>query len=60
MNLTQAEEIALLEAPSEAAWDKVCDQIKAARAGKYPPDWWERVAKSGLGSHVAAGWKRHA
>lgn len=59
MKLSQAEEIALLEAPNEVAWDKVCDEIKAARGGRYPPDWWARVVKSGLMKRVTDWW-RHA
>lgn len=55
-NLTAAEIIALLEAPNGRAWDVVCDQVKAARGGKYPPDWWKRVMASGLGAKVEAGW----
>lgn len=25
---------------NEAVWNAVCDEIKAARGGQYPPDWY--------------------
>lgn len=43
MNLTDAELAALNATMSEAEWNAVCDAIKAARDGKYPPDWAKRV-----------------
>lgn len=57
-NLTAAEIIALLEATNEEAWNTICDQVKAARGGKYPPDWWKRVMAGGLGAKVETGWSR--
>lgn len=47
MNLTQAE-IEMLEAcknPQE--WNNACDQVKQARNGQYPPDWWPTMKMSG-------------
>ena len=26
-------------------WGALCDEIKAARNGQYPPDWYEQVIK---------------
>lgn len=43
MNLTEAELAALNATTSEREWNAVCDAIKAARDGEYPPDWLERV-----------------
>lgn len=49
------EEIAKLEASkSEREWNKTCDEIKAARGGQYPPDWWPKVMRSVLCARVAA------
>lgn len=37
MNITQQELQSLKDAASEAQWNEVCDRIKEARAGDYPP-----------------------
>ena len=48
MNLTQEEINKLKEAAgNDQEWNKVCDEIKAARGGQYPPDWWKVVVIMG-------------
>ena len=56
MNLSDAEVKSLRAAAGEASWNAVCDQIKAARGGKYPADWYARVVLGGLMSEVKSGW----
>lgn len=48
VNLTEKELRDLESATSEVAWDAACDRIKAARDGRYPPDWAVKVLASGL------------
>ncbi len=41
-NLLTSKEIAsLAAATTEDEWNKICDEIKAARDGKYPTDWYD-------------------
>lgn len=57
-NLTDAE-IAKLEAcKSERDWTAACDEIKAARKGQYPADWWPKVQRSGLMYRVTQGFAK--
>lgn len=56
MNLMRDELEKLKACESEWEWNKVCDAIKAARDGQYPPDWWAKVMLSGLGQCVASKW----
>lgn len=58
MNLTDEEISELQASKNEGAWNAACDRIKAARDGRYPPDWWPRVQKSGLMHLVFASWSR--
>ena len=54
MRLTAEDKVALLECgrfgvnKGEAAWELLCDRIKAANAGGYPSDWWEMVVQGRL------------
>jgi hypothetical protein len=49
------EEMAVLESvTSEQQWNDACEQIKKARNGQYPRDWFARVLKSGLINRVTA------
>jgi hypothetical protein len=51
------EEIKSLEcAKSAQEWNAACEKIKRDRDGKYPPDWWEKVSRSGLMAQVSASW----
>ncbi len=48
MNIT-AEELAKLNAAdTEDEWNAVCDDVKTARDGEYPPDWFVKVMRSGV------------
>ncbi len=38
-NLTSEEIASLRAATTEEEWNKVCNEIKAARDEEYPPDW---------------------
>ncbi len=64
-NITEEEIEKLKATNTESEWNTVCDEIKAARGGEYPADWWAKVKQSGLldeavrrfgggGLHVAA------
>lgn len=48
-NLTDAEMEKLEACKTEAEWDATCDEIKRARGGDYPPDWFAKVVLAGLG-----------
>lgn len=56
MDLTQRELKMLESCSSEEEWGAACDEIKAARKGVYPSDWWAKVKLSGMGDRVAARW----
>jgi hypothetical protein len=56
MNITQAELDALRSTKNESEWNNVCNGIKQARNGSYPPDWWAMVMLSGLAKEVANAW----
>lgn len=47
---------ALRTSTSETEWNRVCDQIKAAHGGQYPPDWYRKVLASGLARQVQSRW----
>lgn len=55
MYLTQEEATRLEATKSESEWNDVCDEIKTARAGQYPQDWWPRIMVSGLAAKIQAG-----
>jgi len=55
-NLTQEEMASLESCQSEEEWNALCNDIKNARDGQYPPDWWPKVKLSGLGERVASKW----
>jgi len=55
-NLTNDELEMIKACASGTAWRDVCDKIKAARDGQYPPDWWEKVKLSGLMDKVMERW----
>ena len=53
MNLPAKEQAALEAAKTETEWNKLCDQVKAARKdpqgrGQYPGDWYEKMLASGI------------
>ncbi len=48
MKLTEEEMIMIKSACGGYEWNDVCDAIKEARNGQYPPDWFEKVLGAGL------------
>jgi len=56
MNLTEAEMIELNNTTNETEWNAICDNIKAARKGSYPPDWFTKILLTGVISEIAAKW----
>lgn len=57
-NLTDEEFEAFISAKNEREWNELCDKVKAARNGVYPPDWFARMNKSGVMHMVMSSWKR--
>lgn len=57
MNLTEKEIEKLKATKSESEWNSACDEIKKARNGIYPPDWWPRMMMSGLIAEIQDSWK---
>jgi hypothetical protein len=55
--LTDAEFDLLTASKSESEWNAACDQVKAARHGAYPSDWWARMQLSGVMFTVFNGFK---
>ena len=45
--LTTKEKHDILIRNSGPRWDALCTEIKAARNGQYPPDWYEQVISPG-------------
>lgn len=56
MKLTDAEFTRLRTTKNEQEWSATCDDIKKARDGQYPPDWWPRMQMSGEMARIARGW----
>lgn len=53
------QELAVLElCASEDEWAIACTAIKEVRGGYYPPDWLDKVERSGLQRRVMARWCR--
>jgi hypothetical protein len=57
MNITEEEIMKLLESSGAQQWNATCDEIKKARGGQYPPDWFKEVILSGLAGKVAENWR---
>jgi hypothetical protein len=43
MNITEQELKKLEDAQDDMEWNKAVDEIKAARDGAFPPDWYAKV-----------------
>lgn len=43
LNITEQELKKLEDAQDDMEWNKVVDEIKAARDGTFPPDWYAKV-----------------
>lgn len=54
MNLTEAELQKLDNCKSEREWNNTCDEIKRARSGQYPPDWYQKMIMSGRVNSIRA------
>ena len=55
-NLTE-KELKILEACQHPMdWGIACDNIKAARGGNYPEDWWSEVKLSGMMDRIMSRW----
>jgi hypothetical protein len=48
MLLTSDELLRLEDSKTEDEWNNICDDVKKARGGSYPPDWYNKVLASGL------------
>ena len=57
MNITDKELEKLKATKTVNEWNSTCNEIKKARAGNYPPDWFEKVIISGLISDAKNNWK---
>lgn len=57
MNITTEEVNKLASTKSASEWNAVCDQIKRARGGEYPPDWWNKIMMTGMAAIVQRNWK---
>jgi len=57
-NLT-TKELAKLESlihdTTSPNWRAVCDEVKNARGGSYPPDWWAKIGSRLGGVKVMTG-----
>ena len=57
MNNITDKELEMLEACQSAEdWGNACDNIKDARSGDYPSDWWDKVKLSGMMDRVLGRW----
>ena len=56
MNLTEQEIAKLKATKNKQQWNACCNEIKAARSGQYPPDWWPLVIQSGLLNITRLNW----
>ncbi len=57
MKLTDQELEMLKSAQSPVEWNSLCNQIKRARNGQYPEDWYSKVIVSGLIRSKELSWK---
>ena len=55
-HITETEIERLRSTKSETEWNAVCDEIKRARGGKYPKDWWRRVIMGGVFDTARTRW----
>ena len=56
MNITNEEIKKLEDCKSADDWRNACDEIKSARNGQYPPDWWEKVKLAGMMDRIFSRW----
>jgi hypothetical protein len=58
VHITSNELLELTSTKSAAKWNTVCGKIKRDRDGKYPPNWYIVVIKSGLMHRVSSSWDK--
>ncbi len=56
--LTESEFAALNACQSADEWSAAVADVKKARDGGYPPDWYERMLKTGLADEINGRWGR--
>jgi hypothetical protein len=56
ISLTDDEMDRLRKATTGREWGDVCDDIKSARDGQYPHDWFRKVLASGLLHELQQKW----
>lgn len=56
MNISDEELFSLVSTTDVVEWNAVCDDIKKARDGQYPPDWFPVVMMSGLAADIQEDW----
>ena len=56
MKITNEEIKKLEDCKSAGDWGNACDEIKSARNGQYPPDWWEKVKLTGMMDRILSRW----
>jgi hypothetical protein len=57
-NISDLEIVQLFATKSERQWNATCANIKSARGGEYPPDWYSKIVLSGIMSVIANNWKK--
>lgn len=45
----------LMQDTASPEWRAVCDLVKNARGGEYPPDWWSKIGSRLGGLKVMTG-----
>lgn len=55
-DITEAELTKLEKTKSAEEWNATCDEIKKARGGNYPPNWWAKVMMSGVAAKAKSNW----
>jgi hypothetical protein len=56
MKLTQAEIDKAETCQTSGDWRNFCDEVKAARDGEYPSDWWHEMKLSGRMDRIVGRW----
>lgn len=56
MNISEEELFSLVSTTNVVEWNNACDDIKKARGGQYPPDWFPVVMMSGLAADIQEAW----
>lgn len=54
--LTDDEILRLKNTRNVQEWNAACSDIKKARGGEYPEDWWYKIMSSGLFTQIKQNW----